>query len=100
MILIKRQDGTESWQVADIARSQIEANNNSQGIQGNLIEEKLFVNLGDAENSTSGDVDFYSNGFKPRDTDGIHNYTNYEYIYIAFAAASIVGTNGQVANAY
>ena len=58
------------------------------------------MNVATAENATQGSMDIYSTGFKPRDTDGIHNYTNYEYIYIAFAAASIVGTNGQVANAY
>ena len=96
MVIIKRSDGAESWQVADTARTQI-VKDNSQGIQGNLIEEKVTLNLATAENSTSGDIDFYSNGFKPRDTDGIHNYTNYKYIYIAFAEMPLVGTNGTIA---
>ena len=99
MIIIKRSDGAESWQIATTAQSQVEANNDA-GIQGNLTEQKLVLDLPSAENHNSGDMDIYSTGFKLRDTDGIHNYTNYEYIYIAFAAASIVGANGQVANAY
>jgi len=99
MVIIKRQGGTESWQIADTARTQI-VKDGSQGIQGNLIEEKLTLNLGDAENSNSGDIDFYSNGFKPRDTDGIHNWTNYKYVYIAFAEMPLVGTNGVISLAY
>tara|TARA_B110000285_G_scaffold17617_1_gene17159 strand:- start:47 stop:1174 length:1128 start_codon:yes stop_codon:yes gene_type:complete len=99
MVIIKRQDGAESWQIADTARTQI-VKDNSQGIQGNLIEEKLVLDAATAENSTSGDIDFYSNGFKPRDTDGIHNWTNYKYVYIAFAEMPLVGTNGTIALAY
>ena len=45
-------------------------------------------------------MDIYSTGFKPRDTDGIHNWTNYKYIYMAFSEASIVGTNGTIALAF
>lgn len=104
MIIIKRSDGAESWQIATTESADVIATNAAEkgdpGRQGNLTEQKLVMNLPTAENANSGDMDIYSTGFKLRDTDGIHNYTDYEYIYIAFAKASIVGTNGQVANAY
>ena len=99
MVWIKRSDGAESWQVADIARSQIEANNDA-GITGNLTEQKLKLDLNSAEQHNQGDMDIYSNGFKLKDTDGIHNWTNYKYVYMAFSQASIVGTNGRIALAY
>tara|TARA_R110001592_G_scaffold360877_1_gene670164 strand:- start:1158 stop:2288 length:1131 start_codon:yes stop_codon:yes gene_type:complete len=103
MIIIKRSDGAESWQISTQAQADVVATGGEagdQGRQGNLTQQKLAMNVATGENATQGSMDIYATGFKPRDTDGIHNYTNYEYIYIAFAAASIVGTNGQVANAY
>ena len=48
----------------------------------------------------SGDLDFYSTGFKLRDTDGMHNWTDYKYVYAAFADHPIVGTNGTVGLAF
>ena len=99
MILIKRTDGNESWQVADIARGKIEKDG-TEGTRGNTTEYKLLLENAAAENSNSGDLDIYSTGFKLRDTDGIHNWTDYKYVYIAFSQASIVGTNGTIALAY
>jgi len=99
MVIIKRTDGTENWQLADIARAKIEKDG-TQGTQGNTTECKLLINATTAENSTSGDIDLYSTGFKPRDTDGIHNWTDYKYIYYAVAENSIVGSNGTVGLAY
>jgi hypothetical protein len=99
MVIVKRSDSTENWFIQTLAGTQI-VKDGSQGIQGNLIEEKLLLNTAVVENSTQGDVDFYSNGFKPKDTDGGHNYTDYKYIYMAFSEASIVGTNGTIALAY
>ena len=104
MIIVKRTDGTESWQISTTESADIIPTNATEkgdpGRQGNLTQQKMVMNLPTAENATQGNMDIYATGFKPRNTDGIHNYTNYEYIYIAFAKASIVGTNGQVANAY
>ena len=99
IIIIKRTDGNENWQISDTACTQI-AKDGSQGRQGNKIEQKLQINTGAAENSTQGDLDIYSTGFKLRDTDGMHNWTNYEYIYAAWADHPIVGTNGTVGLAF
>lgn len=99
MVIVKRQDSTESWQIATTAQAQT-AKDDSQGRQGNLTEQKLLLNSANAENSTSGDLDIYSTGFKLKDTDGVHNWTDYKYIYMAFSEASIVGTNGTIALAY
>ena len=99
IVIIKRTDGNENWQITDSACTQI-AKDGSAGRQGNRIEQKLQINTGSAENSTSGDLDFYSTGFKLRDTDGMHNWTDYKYVYAAFADHPIVGTNGTVGLAF
>ncbi len=99
IVIIKRTDGNEQWQITDSACTQI-AKDGSAGRQGNRIEQKLLINTGAAENSSSGDLDFYSTGFKLRDTDGLHNWTDYKYVYAAFADHPIVGTNGTVGLAY
>jgi len=96
MVIVKRTDGNESFIIQTWAGTKI-AKDGSQGLNGNRVEQKLFLNDAAAENSTSGDVDFYSNGFKPRDTDGVHNWTDYKYIYIAFAEMPVVSTNGTIA---
>ena len=96
MVIVKRTDGNENFIIQTLAGTKIKKDG-SQGINGNRVEQRLFINDAAAENSTAGDVDFYSNGFKPRDTDGVHNYTDYKYVYIAFAEMPIVGTNGTIA---
>tara|TARA_R100001530_G_scaffold87724_1_gene61107 strand:- start:48 stop:1139 length:1092 start_codon:yes stop_codon:yes gene_type:complete len=95
-IIVKRSDGAESWLMQDTERSKI-AKDASAGISGNPVEQKLIAEATTVENSGSGDCDFYSTGFKPRDTDGIHNWTDYKYIYMAFAEMPVVGTNGTIA---
>jgi len=99
IVIIKRTDGNENWQITDTACTQIDADG-TQGIQGNLIEQKLQINTGSAESANSGDIDIYSNGFKLRDTDGMHNWTNYKYVYYAVADNAVVGTNGTVGLAF
>ena len=44
--------------------------------------------------------DFLSNGFKLRNTSNGTNGSGRTYIYMAFAAAPIVGTNNIPANAF
>ena len=40
-------------------------------------------------------MDFLSNGFKPRTTNGEVNQSNEQYIYIAFSAFPMVSSNSK-----
>ena len=58
----------------------------------NETDTLLFANLNQAEQS-GGDVDFLSNGFKHRGTDGRSNSSGATYIYMAFASEPLVSSN-------
>ena len=58
----------------------------------------LRPNLSNAE-GTAHHYDFYSNGFKNKYAGGSLNSSGRTYIYMAFAAAPLVGTNNVPANA-
>jgi hypothetical protein len=75
-VMIKRYDGAGNWVLIDTARSSY-----------NTTTQQLFPNSSDAEYSNSGEaLDILSNGFKPRSgTSGHHNFSGYQYLYIAFA---------------
>jgi hypothetical protein len=72
-VIVKRYDGTGSWNIADAARSPY-----------NEVDEQLQANLTNAE-STIFDMDFTSNGIKVRTTDSARNASGGSYIYMAFA---------------
>ena len=59
----------------------------------NAVDDSLFPNKTDAE-STSHVIDFLSNGFKVRDSDGTVNSTGNTYIYMAFAENPFVSSGG------
>ena len=50
----------------------------------NPVIKQLFPNTNGNESSSSF-VDFLSNGFKQRNTNGNTNESGYDYIYMAFA---------------
>ena len=78
-LMVKKTDGTANWDITTAAISQ------------NQIDERLRANLSNAEES-SGYVDFLSNGFKMRNTNGSQN--NGSYIYMAFAEHAFVSSKG------
>ena len=55
----------------------------------NVANKSVYANTSAAEN-TNHDVDFLSNGFKIRDSDGTVNVSGGSYIYLAFAEAPFV----------
>jgi len=67
----------------------------------NLVDNTLWANENNAENNTLGQqaVDFLSNGFKIRDSDGTVNSSGNTYIFMAFAEAPFVNSNGVPCNA-
>ena len=52
---------------------------------GTLVDVQLYANLSSADDDGSRDVDFLSNGFKPRLTDVNVNASGVSYLYLAIA---------------
>ena len=83
-VMVKRTDNTSDWQMQDNKR-----------IGYNVNNYRLSANLADAE-TTSGVMDFVSNGFKFRGTP--MNTTGGTFIYMAFGQP-IISNSGVCANA-
>ena len=64
----------------------------------NPIDKRLFPDTQDVD-STSTDIDFLSNGFKFRSTATGYNGSGNTFIYMAFAEAPFVNSNGVPCNA-
>jgi len=75
-LMVKRSDSTGWWGISDSARSSY-----------NEIANTLAANETYSESTLTSDLnlDFLSNGFKIRDTDGYYNASGGTYIYLAFA---------------
>ena len=86
-IMFKSTSTTGGWEIHDNKRDTF-----------NPSSKRLFPNLSNAE-ATENYVDFVSNGFKFRTGDATGNTNGTSYIYMAFAEAPLVGTNGVTAKA-
>ena len=93
-VLIKKATGSaDSWFI----------NDNKRSSSGGFNENSYYIRPN--ENATEGTssslaIDILSNGVKIKNTDTAYNNDNSTYIYMAFAAAPIVGTNDIAANAF
>jgi hypothetical protein len=87
MVIYKKSSGTENWFAHD---------NKRQGY--NPDNEYLFPDLSNAE-GTVNRIDLLSNGFKATTSDGGINASGATYIYMAFAEAPFVNSNGVPCNA-
>ena len=85
MLIIKRIDGSDGWTLWDNKRSTY-----------NLRNKFFTPDTNEAEQTGSTDhvVDFLSNGFKIRGSGGETNTNGGNYLYMAWAAEPIVGSNG------
>ena len=84
-IMVKRTDsGSEDWNMWDNKRI-------GYNVSGN---DKLYANLTSVESTGSDEIDILSNGFKWRTTNGGLNNSSGTYIYMAFAEAPLVASNG------
>ena len=87
-VMMKRADGgSEDWRICDNKRD-----------PENVMDRVLFANLSNVE-SDADVLDFLSNGFKLRTTDGGMNASGGRYIYMAFAEHPLVASNGDPATA-
>jgi len=84
-VITKRTDGTSSWLIHDSSRDPV-----------NPVLGALYTNSSDAEGRGSVRVDFVSNGFKHRNSDGgaANNYAN-AYVFMAFAESPFQTANAK-----
>ncbi len=87
-VMIKDTTSAGDWTIQDSARDTY-----------NLADARLYANLNNAENDGTFGVDFLSNGIKIRTSSAGWNTSGNTYIYMCFAEAPLVGTNGVTAKA-
>jgi hypothetical protein len=74
-VMIKRTDSSPyNWVIGDTSRNTY-----------NVATAQLSANLSDAENTSYMAIDFVSNGFKLRTTDGAYNASGGTYVYACWA---------------
>ena len=81
-ITLKRSSGTSDWHHFDNKRAGFNGDN-----------DYLKLNASDSEGTSGDRIDILSNGFKLRYATGNLNENGSTFIYMAFAAAPLVGTN-------
>jgi len=88
-VMIKRTTGAYPWMIFDNKRNTY-----------NPADTSLFANATDADTTSSiYDTDFLSNGFKLRSSNSTIGGGGDPYIYMAFAEAPFVNSNGVPCNA-
>ena len=88
MVLIKRPDATDHWLIYDDQR----------GYNGDIAS--LRPNESHSESTASGyEIDILSNGFKARQNHDDINGSGNTYVYMSFAKAPLVNSNGVPCNA-
>jgi len=88
-VMIKRTDDTANWSIVDVKRDTY-----------NSAIKRLNADQSNTENTSLDPfVDIISNGFKLQASSAAFNGSGGSYIYMAFAEAPLVGTNGVTAKA-
>jgi len=87
-VMVKESSTTNSWRILDNKRSPI-----------NVANLALKADMSSAEFTADHETDFLSNGFKARTSDSNINRSSGTYIYMAFAEAPFVNSNGVPNNA-
>ena len=87
-VMIKGTANTWNWNIIDNKR------NGYNGAAGNKV-----LQADNANGDSTEDVDILSNGFKIRDDGNRMSQSGYNYIYMAFAEAPFVNSNGVPCNA-
>ena len=88
MVILKNTAGTHNWQIMDNKRK-----------PANPVDGLLKPNASTAEQDPSDAKDFLSNGFKIKNSAAENNGSGNTFIYMAFAEAPFVNSNGVPCNA-
>ena len=84
-VMVKLTDTqTDGWVIQD----------NKRDISNTGTSTRLRANTSDAEFTSTNEIDFLSNGFKPRGDDGEINGNGSKHIYMAFAENPFVTSTG------
>jgi len=87
MIIVKRSDAPEYWNILDTARADVP--------NANPTDQALYANDSSAEYSETQGIDLVSNGFKVREGGaGWCNASGGTYIYMCFASNPFVTSTG------
>jgi len=86
-VILKKNAATGQWRMID---------NKRPGY--NVVNKSIYANLTNAESSDTM-LDFTAQGFKIRSTDQDVNSSGVTYVYLAFAEAPFVNSNGVPCNA-
>ena len=87
-LILKRADSADAWTIFDNKRD-----------TDNPVLQKLEAHASTAEAAGDPGHDFLSNGFNLRETGGHVNTSGGTYVYMAFAEAPFVNSNGVPCNA-
>ena len=74
LIIMKKFSGSDSWEMHDSTRTSY-----------NNMKAALFPSSSNTESTSSGLIDFLSNGFKHYNANGNTNEDGHTYMYMAFA---------------
>jgi len=88
LVILKRSDGSDHWWIHD---------NKRLGYNGE--SRVAYINTTAAE-ADSQQIDLLANGFKIRTNDAGYNASGGTYVYMAFADAPFVNSNGVPATAF
>ena len=84
-VMIKRTDAEEGWYIRDTTRETF-----------NPLDTALLAQVSDAEVSSSNyEIDYLSNGFKPRTSHASSNANSGTYLYMAFAESPFKTANAR-----
>ena len=89
-VMMKNNTATANWIVFDNKRDTFNENGDTS--------QRLELNTSNAE-AQGNSVDFFSNGFKMKNTGVGNNTSGSSYLYMAFAEQPLVGTNNIPATA-
>jgi hypothetical protein len=88
-VILKRTDNTSRWRMYDNKINPF-----------NVVDTRLSAESSDAENTSAlNAIDMISQGFKIRTSESQLNASGGSFIYMAFAEAPLVGSNGVTAKA-
>jgi len=87
-IMIKQSSAARDWIMVDNKRNTF-----------NVVNNRLFPNSSDAQNTSVDALDFTSNGFKIRNTNTTVNVSGGTYIFMCFAENPFVSSTGVPATA-
>jgi len=89
-LLIKKYSGAgDGWYMVD------NTNNPKNVVNKNFFADTTGALSTAGSAASDKNMDFLSNGFKPRTTNGEVNQSNEQYIYIAFSAFPMVSSNSK-----